>query len=156
MHPFIPDLIQTLEPQGFRQVPSPDKTIQGAVALLKRQNFLSNRAVVIVDLPEVPKPFHRYAAVLRKQVAFRCGFFPVFYGIGIQLVLAAPDMIQSGLRPSDCVARIDNQWAIIQSVFLVDTREQRFLTSRSWGQLVTGQFQDAIAEAIGRHYAHLP
>lgn len=154
MQPFIPDLLQTLGLQGFRQLSAPDKTIPGAVALLKRQNVITNRAVVVLDLPEVPKQFGQYVATLRKQIAFRCGFFPFFYGVGIQLVLAAPDVIHSGLRPSDYVARIDNQWAIVQSVFLVDTGEHKFVTSRSWGQVVTGQFQDAIAEAIGRHNAH--
>ena len=153
MLPFLPDLIQTLGCHAFRPLPNPERAVPGAVALLKRQNLVSNRAVLVLNLAEIPIDFSQYASTLRRQVAFRCGFFPFFYGIGIQLVVAAPGIILSDLNPTDYVARIDNQWSIIQSVFFVDTREHKYVTSRSWGQLIVGQFQDAIAEAIGRYTA---
>src|SRR3954470_2060463 len=97
---FVPELIHALSPYGFRPVANPDHTIPGAIALLKRQNLLTNRAVVVIELPELPADFARFAATTRKQVAFRCGFVPFFFGIGIQLIVTAPDALQSDLSPN--------------------------------------------------------
>ena len=50
------------------------------------------------------------------------------------------------------VALIDNQWAIVQSLFLVDTADGSYSSARSWGQFVTGKYQDAIAEVLSHHF----
>ena len=45
------------------------------------------------------------------------------------------------------VAR-DNQRAIAQSIFVFDTQTRRHVGTRTWGQVVTGKFQDAIDAAL--------
>ena len=50
------------------------------------------------------------------------------------------------------VASIDNQWAIVQSVFFADPEARSYVGARTWGQVVTGPFQDAIAAALAKHF----
>lgn len=48
------------------------------------------------------------------------------------------------------VDRFDNQWGIIQSVFVFDLDTGERWQARTWGQVVTGRFQDAIWETLKR------
>jgi hypothetical protein len=148
---FIQDLMQTMAECGFRPV-ADTRNIPDAALLLKRQTWNTNRAVVVVSSDQPPADTAEYLRQLRRHVAFRCGFFPFFWGIGIQVVLVAPGLSQSGIEPSEHVARADNQWAIIQSLFLVDPASQSYRSGRTWGQFVTGKFQDAISTALSRHF----
>ena len=150
------ELTDTMAPHGFRPVPEPASTIEGAAALLKRQTWNTNRAIVVVSLPAVPQAFDAYLRRLRKQVAYRCKFLPILYGIGIQAVIAAPGLASSGIDPAAHVAKIDNQWAIVQSVFLIDPEAQWFEAGKIWGQLVTGKFQNAILETLSRRFRSAP
>ncbi len=148
---LVAEIIASLTEHGFRQVTNGPDSIPAAKALLKRQTWNTNRAVVVVDLAEIPGDFKEYLRRLRNQVAFRCKFFPFFWGIGIQAVVIAPHIATQGIDPAMHVARVDNQWAIIQSVFLVDTAAQSFFEGRTWGQFVTGKYQDAIADVLSGH-----
>jgi len=149
---FFPDLIQTMAGYGFREVPECARAIPDAQLLLKRQTWNTNRAIVVVSPGQVPADVRAYLKQLRKQVAFRCGFFPFFWGIGIQVVLVGAGVAGGGIDPAQHVARWDNQWAIIQSVFLVDSASRTYSSARTWGQFVTGAFQDAISLALSRHF----
>jgi hypothetical protein len=146
---FLSDLTQTLATHGFRRV-ADVSGIPNASLLLKRQTWNTNRAVVVVSPRQSPGDIRAYLRQVRNRVAFRCGFFPMLWGIGIQVVLVAPDVLQ--INASAHVARVDNQWAIIQSIFLVDPVSQTYDSARTWGQFVTGKFQDAIAAALSRHF----
>ena len=42
----------------------------------------------------------------------------------------------------------DNQFVVLQSIFLVDTEEKVYCSARTWGQFITGKFQNAIASGI--------
>jgi hypothetical protein len=117
-------------------------------AIWKRQTWNSNRAVVLVQAPEIPEDPTQLFKKIRKEVAFRCGFFPVFYGIGIQVVL-----VLTGVRPdsrdlSRFVDRYDNNWSIIQSIFVTHIDGGLISDARTWGQFLSGKFQDAIAIAL--------
>ncbi|WP_395749351.1 hypothetical protein [Prosthecobacter sp.] len=145
------DLIWTMGEHGFVQV-ADMAAIPDAILLLKRQSLNTNRAVVVVSPAEVPADFHAYLRQLRKRVAFRCRFFPLLWGIGIQVVVITPGISQSGIDPSQHVARFDNQWAIIQSLFLVDPAARTCQSARTWGQVVTGKFQDAILGVLSGRF----
>ena len=145
------DLTRALADHGFCEV-ADTSGIPGVTLLLKRQSWNTNRAVVVVALDQAPTDMHAYLCELRRQVAFRCGFFPFFWGIGIQVVLVVPGLLQSGINPSLHVAQVDNQWAIIQSLFLADPMSQAFRSGRTWGQFVTGKFQDAISEVLAQSF----
>ncbi len=148
----LPELVSALSAHGFSQV-SELQGVPDAVLLLKRQTWNTNRAVVVVTPAQVPADFAGYLTEVRKRVAFRCKFVPFFWGIGIQVVVVAPGLQGSGIDPSRHVASVDNQWAIVQSVFLVDPGSGTFRVGRTWGQFVTGKFQNAIAGVLGRHFA---
>jgi hypothetical protein len=157
--PFVAEMIAVLAEHGFAVVPSRAQDSR-ADTLLKRQTWNTNRAVVVHYIPTMPDDIRRYLRVLRRQVAFRCGFVPFLWGIGIQVVLVVPESVESDVNPAALVAQIDNQWAIIQSVFIVDPGARTFAEGRTWGQFVTGKFQDAIAAVLSRHFhsplSHIP
>jgi hypothetical protein len=137
---------------GFKEVEDPAATVSNAVFILKRQTWNTNRAIVALHLPAKPSSFPEWLWTVRRQVAFRCGFFPVFWGIGIQAVIVCDGVTDSSIDPARYVAKVDNQWAIIQSLFLLDTTVWQYRQARSWGQFVTGKYQDAIAGVIDRFF----
>jgi hypothetical protein len=149
---FLQSLTQMMATYGFSEVVEASKAIPNVELLLKRQTWNTNRAIVVVTPPEVRSDFARYFRKLRRRVAFKCGFFPFFWGIGIQVILVVPGLAQSCLDPNKLISRIDNQWAIVQSVFLVDPTVHGYRSASTWGQLVTGKFQDAIADVLGQYF----
>jgi hypothetical protein len=148
---LLTDLSHTMAMHGFRSVPI-TTAHSDVTLLLKRQTWNTNRAIVVACPAQIPPDVRAYLRQLRKQVAFKCGFFPVFWGIGIQVIVVAPSISKSDIDPSHHLARVDNQWAIIQSIFLVDSEFRAYKSARSWGQFVTGKFQDAVSEALSRHF----
>lgn len=48
------------------------------------------------------------------------------------------------------VDRYDNHWSIIQSVFIVQAGVGLVATARTWGQYVTGKYQDVIEAVLAR------
>jgi hypothetical protein len=148
---LLSDLIETMAEQGFSQV-SDIRAVPDATLLLKRQTWNTNRAMVVVSLAQAPSDIGNYLRQLRKRVAFKCGFCPFFWGIGIQVIMVAPGLSQSCIDPAQHVARVDNQWAIVQSIFLADPAAGTYRAGRTWGQFVTGKFQDAISTVLSRHF----
>lgn len=118
--------------------------------LMTRKTWNTNRAVVYLRAERLPEDLPLYLKKRRWETAKRVGFLPVLWGLGLQVVLSVPSFqrVPSGFR--HCVASIDNQWCIVQSLFLIDEQRQRFTCTRSWGQVLTGQYQDRILEVIGR------
>ena len=150
---FLPELSEVLAPHRFREVvDAAPEAIPNVELLLKRQTWNTNRAVVLVNLSTPPADFGTYLRQLRTRVASQCGFFPFFWRIGIQVVVVAPGLGQAGITPAQHVARVDNQWAIVQSVFLVDPAARMFRSGRTWGQFETGKFQDAISAVLSPHF----
>jgi hypothetical protein len=112
--------------------------------------------VLVVAPQAIPQDFKAWVKQLRRKIAFACRFLPLFWGIGIQLVVIVPGISKRGLVPQEYVARVDNQWAIVQSIFLVDTLLPGWIEGRSPGQFVTGKFQDTIASWVARHFSPQP
>jgi hypothetical protein len=132
-------LTAALSAHGFRPVDAPTADL-----LMKRQNFNTNRAVIVVSAPAVPQDFGAYVREVRDDAARRCRYIPVLWPIGIQLVAVAPGITTSSIDPKNYIALVDNQTALIQSVFLVDPERGEYVSARTWGQFITGKFQDAI------------
>lgn len=147
---FLADLRQTMAEHGFRSV-TINASLSDVTLLLKRQTWNTNRAIVVACPPQIPADIFVYLQQIRRQVAFTCGFFPVFWGIGIQVVVLAPGLSKSDIDPALHLARVDNQWAIIQSIFLADSETRTYKSARTWGQFVTGKFQDSVSETLSRH-----
>ena len=143
--PFLAQLNNALEAFGFRRVEHGNSDL-----LLKRQTLNMNRAAVVVSVPEAPQNFAAFEEAVRRDVAKRCRYVPFFWGIGVQLIVVAPGIL--AVDPSQHVAKVDNQWAITQSVFLVDPQRGEYRSARTWGQIFTGKYQDAIESVLRQHY----
>ncbi|WP_395742025.1 hypothetical protein [Prosthecobacter sp.] len=152
---LLSDLALTMTEHGFVRVDG-IASIPDALLLLKRQTWNTNRAIVVVSPDEPPADFRAYLRQLRKRVAFKCGFFPLVWGIGIQVVIIGPGLAQRGIDPARHVARFDNQWAIIQNLFLADPAAGTCQAARTWGQYITGKFQDAISEVLSGYFQLAP
>lgn len=151
-----PDVVEdgltlSLKEHGFRRVLDIERVID-ATLVLKRQTWNTNRALVVVRPQSIPEDFPAYMRQMRKQVAWRCGFFPGLWGIGIQVVVIADGLSVSSIDPSLHVARVDNQWAIVQSLFLADPATQICRVARSPGQFITGKFQLCIARILSLYF----
>jgi len=131
---------------GFRRVESK------LALVLKRQNFNTNRAIAVVTLDAIPPDFPGFVRETRRIVAKQCGYIPFFWVIGIQLVIVAPGLLAAAIDPANYLAPIDEQWAIVQSLFFVDSESGRYRGARTWGQFVTGKWQDAIESVLSRHF----
>ena len=147
----VEQLAVCLRALGFKEVAQPLKRHSECILLLKKQTLNINRAVAVVCVSELPQDLAVYVRDLRKDVAFRVGFFPFLYGLGLQVVFVANNDV-TGATPARLVAAVDNQWAIVQSVFLVDESRRAFKSARSWGQFVTGKYQDAIQAILQREF----
>jgi len=141
-----------LDSQGFKSVANPSDSIPDCVFLSKRQTLNSNRAICVIQLEQLPQDVHAYLKNIRTKTAFKVGFFPFLWGLGLQVVFICPGAISLKDFASSFVAKIDNQWAIIQSVYLVDPEKNEFISKRTWGQILTGKYQDVILKQLKGKY----
>lgn len=137
-----------LSPHGFapRAVGPSVEGIEIAAAWA-RKTFNTNRGAVALRLPvgEHPGPLsQRIKIPLGKAM----GYFPFFYGIGLQLVWVGTGVTPLSPSLEGFVDSIDNQRSIVQSLFVVDLAQGTVETARTWGQVVTGKFQDAIDRGL--------
>ena len=140
---------------GFQYVPNELAQSPDVRLMLKRQTWNTNRAVVMACPPAPPHDFENYLLDLRKRTADACRFIPILWPIGIQAVIVADGLNGLPIDPSKYVARIDTQWALIQSIFLVDPASRNYRAARTWGQVITGKYQDAIESVLAGHFARI-
>lgn len=140
---------------GFRPVNDPGSLISGCVHLSKRQTLNTNRAICVIEIKELPDDMESYLKSIRNKVAMKVGFFPLLWGLGLQVVLVCPNAAGLNAQISKFVAKVDNQWAIIQSIFFVDPIKAEFISARTWGQVVTGKFQDEIFSQLSQCYRNV-
>lgn len=145
----------SLSEHKFKAVQGYESKIPECVCLLKRQTLNTNRAVCVVRLSELPVDMGSYITSLRTRVAFKVGFFPLLWGLGLQVVIFCPNITDVNLIPKDYVNKVDNQWAIVQSVFFVDPQKRIFTEGRTWGQFITGKFQDSISKELQVNYTKI-
>jgi hypothetical protein len=142
----------SLREHGFKEVSGYDLKIPECVCLLKKQTLNINRAVCVVELSELPDELGVYIKNLRNKVAFTVGFVPLLWGLGLQVVIICPNINKVRRLPGDFVAKVDNQWAIVQSAFFVDPVSQTFTDGRTWGQFITGKYQESISKQLQASY----
>jgi len=78
-------------------------------------------------------------------------FVPFFYEVGLQ-VIVVDNALDASDRGAESIGthvdRFSNQMVTLQSIFVVEWRRKQFASGRTWGQVITGRHQDAIAEGI--------
>ena len=149
---------QSLAPFKFQRMPQV-APLEGQVAhatlhalwKLKTLNVNRGVALVEVDAATLPEPLPNFATRVSKPVGKQLGYFPFFYPVGLQLVIVGRGILlpQEALKKG--VSLIDNQTVVVQSVHVVDTAARDTVSVRTWGQVITGKFQDAIEAALREH-----
>jgi hypothetical protein len=139
-----------LRPMGFKEVPLQGARYAPCRLLLKRQTLMANRAIAYIQPESVPDDFAAFLKGWRNRLAWKVGFFPFFYSLGMQMIVSCPGIHRAGISPVKHVAKYDNQFSIIQSVFLIDPGDHRVFQGRTWGQVYTGKYQDKIHAILAR------
>jgi hypothetical protein len=117
-----------------------------------RKTWNTNRAVVHLHAPPGDGDLGQLAQKLKMPLGKALGYFPFFYGLGVQVVWSGQGLGARAARLKESLDVIDNQTCIIQSLFVVDLEQGTFRDARTWGQVFTGKFQDAIAACLSRTY----
>jgi hypothetical protein len=148
---LVPLLTTALAPHGFvvARGPLPDRA-GGATVIAgwTRKTWNTNRAVIVVEDRSNDTSVGAVARTVRDEIAKPLGYLYFLYGLGLQVIVVGRDL---GSRVTDLdvgVDKIDNQWAIVQSIHAVDLTVRRRTSARTWGQLVSGRFQDAIERTV--------
>jgi hypothetical protein len=103
-----------------------------------------------VEVDLLPDDLAPLLNAMRREVALRCGFFPFFYGLATQLVLFVTGHPPNGKDLGGYIDKFDNQWSIIQSIFVVHHELGLVSAARTWGQSISAKYQDAIAAAFNQ------
>ncbi|MBX2799999.1 MAG: hypothetical protein KTR31_20125 [Myxococcales bacterium] len=111
-----------------------------------RRTAMTNRALIALDVPDDVDDPAPWVRTQRRLCARSVGFkIPFLYHPGIQVVTLGP---AAKTHPVDAVDRIDNQWCVIQAIHVVDLQSGRFVSASTWGQVISGPDQQAVARAL--------
>lgn len=118
-----------------------------------RKTWNTNRAVVHLRAPPGQDHLGKIAQQIKIPLGKALGYFPFFYGMGLQVVWSGEAILDRAAQLDGCVDAFDNQRCIVQSLFAVDLSLGRYRQARTWGQAITGKFQDAIASCLNETFA---
>lgn len=112
------------------------------------RNWNINRAVILLPYKGkdsgLPDFINKIKMILGKKIGYT--FF--LYPLGMQIIVAGENILDSGAQWKKCIDLFDTQTALIQSIFVVDFAAKKYDSARTWGQYVTGKYQDAIEKAV--------
>jgi hypothetical protein len=142
-----------ISPLGFRPHSHERMPSLGCVAYWCLRTWSINRAAAVLTAPEDDFEIGPYCQRMKWQLRKLKWSVPFFYEPGLQIVLYG-DGLERKLgvtgRLSGQIDTYSNQLVVLQSIFVVDPGTRRYTVERTWGQVVTGQYQDAIAVGIHR------
>ncbi len=143
-------LDRALSPHAFvRMNAVPDVAVPVNVsAVWRRRTWNTNRAVVMVPFIDAGDHPGEFARNIRMEIGKAVGYKAFFYPVGLQLVMCGSGFLEKALGLEKFVDKIDNQRVVLQSIHAVDFSVGRCLSVRTYGQVVTGRFQDAIELGI--------
>lgn len=141
-------LARHLEPLGFVRFDGP---VEGPgtqiLAVWRRRTWNTNRAVAVLTVPSGRHP-GTFIKDGRLRLGKQIGYLTFLYGLGLQAVLLDSDLDTDVDDLDRYVDKVDNQQCIVQSIHLVDEARGRRQSVRTWGQVITGKFIDAIEAAL--------
>jgi len=146
---FARALEARLSPFGFATVePDEGSRALGILIGYHRRTWNTNRAVFLAQTdPRDPAALGAHVEALRRESGRVFGS-SWWSQLGLQLVLEVSGTLPSQSRLQGLVARYNTQEILVQSLFAVEPSTLERTSARTWGQVVTGKFQDAIARAI--------
>jgi hypothetical protein len=117
----------------------------------KRKTWNTNRGIALLALPDrAPHP-GEYALDIRATAGKAIGYIPFLYELGLQLILTGPGILKKGEGLDRTVTKLNNSTVLLQSIHLVDLETRESRSVRTWGQVITGKFIDAIEEGIAAY-----
>ena len=145
--PLAVALEAKLAPHGFKTVEAEGSlAARGVRKLWHRKTWNTNRGVVHADPGKV------LLGEFVERMRYEAGPFlgsSCWSQLGLQVVLAIDAArVPTPEQLTTCVDAVNTQGILIQSVFAVDPSSGEWSQARTWGQFVTGKYQDAIAEGI--------
>jgi len=136
-------------PKGFKRFdPASADPSLSWVCAWKRKTWNTNRGIALLHFPTGAPHAGEYALDIRAKAGKPIGYIPFLYELGLQLILVGPGILKKGDRLADYVTKVSNSTVLLQSIHLVDPAERVVLSVRTWGQVVTGKFIDAIEAGI--------
>ncbi|MFA5259612.1 MAG: hypothetical protein WC450_00100 [Candidatus Omnitrophota bacterium] len=149
---LISTLVNKFNTLGFKQVDLKNLDMRDCLLIMKKQTLNINRAIALIQTEAVPEDFSKFLKDWRLRITKRVGFLPFFYVLGLQIVIICETSIDDTVDLSKYVDKVDNQWSIIQSIYLISTSGNFFTHARTWAQFVTGKYQNAIVECLSQFY----
>lgn len=139
-----------LGPHGFVIVEPDDRArAAGVTRGYLRKTWNTNRGVLLTRSPSPePAALRGHVELLRREGGRLLGS-SWWSQLGVQLVLLFDAATPPEPALQALVDMINTQGVLIQSVFAVDLTSGAHTSARTWGQFVTGKFQDAIDKALG-------
>jgi hypothetical protein len=133
--------------QRFRRIePTPTCSAAPLLAAWRRRTLNTNRGIALLSADGMEQEPGALAQGSKRSVGKALGYFPFFYELGPQTVLCGRGLTTSGL--GRWVDAYNNQRVVLQSLFLVDLSAWDWAQARTWGQVLSGTFQDAIQRGI--------
>jgi hypothetical protein len=150
---LIDCIADQIAPRGFHTRRRPALENLGCIAFWKLSSLSMNRAVAVVRAPEPGVELGAYAQKLKWKLLWRTWFVPFLYELGVQIVICGEGLRDRVGLPDHLlkhVDRISNQFVVLQSLFVADLSSRQYAGVRTWGQIFTGEYQDAIGRGIER------
>jgi hypothetical protein len=122
------------------------------IYFLRKNNLIMNSGIVIIkinpDLTDIN--YSKLCKRIKFRIAFKVLFVPFLYAFYHQFIIVDENIIDddSNYNLSNVVDSVDNQISITQSITLIDSARKKYIHSRTWGQVISGKFQNAILKSL--------
>ena len=107
-----------------------------------------NRAVALLPFSDVGQSPGQFAQSINVPLGKAIGYIPVLNELGLQMIIVGPGLLAWSANLDGFLDKINNQRVILQSLHIVDLTARNSVSARTWGQAITGRYQDAIENGI--------
>ena len=146
---------EAVESRGFRRF---TPAVDGLpwIAAWKRKTWNTNRGIALLTAPADIASALDYARSVKGPAGKAIGYLPVLYELGLQMVLVGPGLMAKAAGLKGALAKINSFTVILQSLHAVDPEAGVALSTRTWGQFVSGPWIDAIESGIAAYLGGAP
>ena len=145
------DLAECIEeavaPHGFLRF-SPAVDGLPWISAWKRKTWNTNRGIALLSAPADLASALDYARAVAKPAGKAIGYLPFLYELGLHLILVGPGLMAKAAGLKEALAKINSFTVVLQSLHAVDPAAGAALSTRAWGQFVSGPWIDAIEAGI--------
>lgn len=147
-------LQQKLASYNFKKISINVADVADAI-IWRRQTWNTNRAVLMIQYDKKAGSGKDYINKLKKLAGRFVRYIFFFYPLGLQVIIYGDEIIDNFCDLEGLVDKLDTQTVLLQSIFIVDLKKNESKHTRTWGQYISGKFQDAIAESISEFLVQL-